>query len=106
MWRVNPDDVERCVWDVVRVAKELHSDESRYFRAVSLYYRQSYNHTHTHTPHTSHLTYTHLTPHTHTLHTRTHTHTLFTYTHTRLTPHTHTLFTHNTHTHTVPVLPS
>jgi len=39
VWRVNPDDVERCVWDVVRVAKELHSDESRYFRAVSLYCR-------------------------------------------------------------------
>ena len=63
VWRVNPDDVERCVWDVVRVAKELHSDESRYFRAVSLYYRQSYTHS-IHTPHTSH---------THTLHTHTHT---------------------------------
>ena len=36
MWKVNPDDVERCVWDVVRVAKDLNSDESRYFRAVSV----------------------------------------------------------------------
>ena len=34
MWKVNPDDVERCVWDVVRVAKDLNSNESRYFRAV------------------------------------------------------------------------
>ena len=75
MWRVNPDDVERCVWDVVRVAKELHSDESRYFRAVSLYCRQSYTHTHS----------SHITPHTHTHSSHTHTRT-----HTRAHTHTHT----------------
>ena len=37
-WRVNPQAVERCVADVVRIAKELDSDESRYFRAVSKHY--------------------------------------------------------------------
>jgi len=36
VWKVNPADVEKCVWDVVRVAKDLNSDESRYFRAVSV----------------------------------------------------------------------
>ena len=35
-WRVNPQAVERCVADVVKIAKELNSDESRYFRAVSV----------------------------------------------------------------------
>ena len=34
-WRINPQAVERCVADVVKIAKELNSDESRYFRAVS-----------------------------------------------------------------------
>ena len=34
-WRVNPQAVERCVADVVKIAKELDSDESRYFQAVS-----------------------------------------------------------------------
>jgi hypothetical protein len=32
-WRVNPQAVERCVADVVKIARELNSDESRYFRA-------------------------------------------------------------------------
>ena len=32
---VNPAAVERCVQDVVRLAKDLSTDESRYFRAVS-----------------------------------------------------------------------
>ena len=34
-WRVNPEAVQRCVADVVKIARELDSDESRYFRAVS-----------------------------------------------------------------------
>ena len=34
-WRVNSQAVERCVADVVKIAKELNSDESRYFQAVS-----------------------------------------------------------------------
>ena len=32
---VNPSVVERCVQDVVRLARDLNTDESRYFRAVS-----------------------------------------------------------------------
>ena len=32
---VNPAAVERCVQDVVRLARDLNTDESRYFRAVS-----------------------------------------------------------------------
>lgn len=32
---VNPTAVERCVQDVVRLAKDLSTDQSRYFRAVS-----------------------------------------------------------------------
>ena len=32
---VNPTAVERCVQDVVRLARDLNTDESRYFRAVS-----------------------------------------------------------------------
>ena len=31
---MNTEAVERCVGDVVRIAKELNSDESRYFQAV------------------------------------------------------------------------
>ena len=31
---VNPAAVERCVQDVVRLAKDMSTDESRYFRAV------------------------------------------------------------------------
>ncbi len=34
-WRVNPEAIERCVQDVVRLARNLSTDESRYFRAVS-----------------------------------------------------------------------
>ncbi len=34
-WRVNPEAVDRCVQDVVRLARNLSTDESRYFRAVS-----------------------------------------------------------------------
>ena len=34
-WRVNSQAVERCVADVVKISKELNSDESRYFQAVS-----------------------------------------------------------------------
>lgn len=33
LWKVNPLLVERCVQDVVRIARELNSDESRYFSA-------------------------------------------------------------------------
>jgi hypothetical protein len=32
-WRVNAQAVERCVADVVKIARELNSDESRYFQA-------------------------------------------------------------------------
>jgi hypothetical protein len=32
-WRVNSEAVERCVEDVVKIARELNSDESRYFQA-------------------------------------------------------------------------
>ena len=32
---VNPAAVERCVQDVVRMARDFSTDESRYFRAVS-----------------------------------------------------------------------
>ena len=39
-WRVNPEAVERCVADVVKIAKDLESDESRYFRAVSYAWKQ------------------------------------------------------------------
>lgn len=35
-WRVNPEAVEKCVADVVRLARNLSTDESRYFRAVSV----------------------------------------------------------------------
>ena len=34
---VNPAAVERCVQDVVRLARDLNTDESRYFRAVREY---------------------------------------------------------------------
>ena len=33
--KLNPASVERCVQDVVGVAKALATDESRFFRAVS-----------------------------------------------------------------------
>ena len=32
---VNPAAIERCVQDVVRLARDFSTDESRYFRAVS-----------------------------------------------------------------------
>ena len=33
---VNPAAVERCVQGVVKLAKDMNTDESRYFRAVCL----------------------------------------------------------------------
>lgn len=62
-WKVNPDAVEKCVYDVVRIAKELSTDESRYFKAVSSYITQ-----HTHNTHNAHTLYTHTM---HTVHTLT-----------------------------------
>ena len=32
---INPAAVEKCVQDMVMIAKELNTDESRYFKAVS-----------------------------------------------------------------------
>ena len=34
-WRVNSQAVEKCVNDVVKIAKELDSGDSRFFQAVS-----------------------------------------------------------------------
>jgi len=38
--RVNPEAVERCVNNVVRLSRTLTTDESRYFQAVSHLYIQ------------------------------------------------------------------
>ena len=36
-WRLNPEAVERCVQNVIRLAKDLSTDESRFFKAVSIH---------------------------------------------------------------------